>query len=271
MSTSPAAQPAERAAFDVTTPNIARVYDYWLGGKDHFAADRAEAERLLAIYPDLPRLARENRQFQVRAISWLAAQGIRQFLDIGSGLPTARNTHQVAQEASLACHVVYVDNDPVVMSHARALLTGSGVGAVQGDLADPAAILADPDVLKLIDPGEPAAVILGMVLHFFDADTARKITAAFMSWLAPGSCVVISVGSGDDQTGGRLAREYAAGTLYNHAPDLIAEFFAGLELVSPGLVEARHWDPTLSVAPAGRRPGRILAGVGRKPQEPLPP
>ena len=269
MSTAPAGQPVERAAFDVTRPNIARVYDYWLGGKDHYAADRAEAERLLAIYPDLPRLARENRQFQARAISWLAAQGIRQFLDIGSGLPTARNTHQVAQDASPSCHVVYVDNDPVVMSHARALLTGSGVGAVQGDLGDPAAILADPDVLKLLDPGEPAAVILGMVLHFFDADTAGKITAAFTSWLAPGGCVVISVGSGDDQTGGRLAREYTAGTLYNHAPERIAEFFAGLELVSPGLVEARHWDPALSVAPPGRRPGRVLAGVGRKPQESL--
>jgi len=251
-------------AVDTSKPSIARVYDYWLGGKDHFAADRAEAERLLAIYPDLPRLARENRQFQARAISWLAAQGIRQFLDIGSGLPTARNTHEVAQDASPSCRVVYVDNDPVVMSHARALLMGSGVGAVQGDLGDPAAILADPDVLKLLDPGEPAAVILGMVLHFFDADTARKITAAFTSWLAPGSCLVISVGSGDDQTGGRLAREYAAGTLYNHTPEQITGFFAGLGMVSPGLVEARDWDPALPGAPAGSRAGRVLAGVGWK-------
>ena len=256
---------AAPAGIDTSHPNIARVYDYWLGGKDHFAADRAEAERLLEIFPLLPELAKENRQFQARAVTWLAGQGIRQFLDIGSGLPTAENnTHEVAQAADPSCRVVYVDNDPVVMTHARALLAGSGVGAVEGDLNDLGGILADPDLLKLIRPDEPTALILAMVLHFFDADAARRITAAVAGWLAPGSYLVISVGSGDDQTGGRLAREYAAGTLYNHTPEQITGFFAGLELVSPGLVEARDWDPALPDAPAGSRAGRALAGVGWK-------
>lgn len=249
---------------DTGRPSIARVYDYWLGGKDNYAADRAEAERLLAICPELRELAKENRQFQERAVTRLAGQGIRQFLDIGSGLPTARNTHQVAQDADPSCRVVYADNDPVVLAHARALLAGSGVGAVQGDLADPAALLADPGLLKLIDPGAPAAVILGMVLHFFDAATAGNITATVAGWLAPGSYFVISAGSGDDHTGGRLAREYTAGTLHNHTPEQITGFFAGLELVSPGLIEARHWNPALPGPPAGSRAGRVLAGVGRK-------
>jgi S-adenosyl methyltransferase len=154
------------------------------------------------------------------------------------------------------------------MTHARALLAGPGVGAAQGDLGDPAAILADPDVLKLIHPGEPTAVILAMVLHFFDAGTAGKITAAFTGWLLPGSYLMISVGSGDERTGGELAREYTAATLYNHTPGQVSGFFAGLELVSPGLADARDWDPARPAAPPRQRAGRILAGVGRKQQEP---
>ena len=113
-----------------------RIYDYVLGGKDNYAADRAEAERLVAIYPQLPRLARHNRLFLVRAVTWLAGRGIRQFLDIGCGLPTAQNTHQIAQAARSDCRVAYVDSDPVVVTHARALLSGAGVTAVPGDLAD---------------------------------------------------------------------------------------------------------------------------------------
>jgi S-adenosyl methyltransferase len=254
------------AALDVSRPNIARVYDYWLGGKDNFEADRAEAERLLAVYPLLRDRARENRLFLSRAVAWLAAHGIRQFLDVGAGLPTAENTHQAAQAVDPACRVVYADNDPVVLTHARALLSGPGVAAVEGDLRDPAAILADPAVEQLIRPGEPTAVILAMVLHFLDAGTAAKITEAFTRWLTPGSYVVISCGSGDQETGERLAREYAAGTLYNHSPAQIAGFFASLDLVPPGLVDAGDWNPGLPAAPTpGHRGGRILAGVGRKP------
>src|SRR5260370_12131828 len=121
------------AALDTSRPNIARVYDYWLGGKDNFAADREEAERMLGVYPELALLARENRLFLSRAVAWLAEQGIRQFLHIGSGLPTAQNTHQVAQEVEPTCRVVYVDNDALVLAHARALLKDSYVDAVAGD------------------------------------------------------------------------------------------------------------------------------------------
>ena len=252
-------------AFDATRPNIARVYDYWLGGKDHFAADRAEAERLLTVYPRLRERAQENRQFLVRAVAWLAEQGIRQFLDIGSGLPTAQNTHEIAQAVDPACRVVYVDYDPVVMTHARALLTGVDVDAVEGDLRDPVAILSHPEVRNLVRHDEPVGLILAMVLHFFDADTARGITVMLRDSISSGSYVVISVGSGDEETGGRLAKEYTAGALYNHSPAEIARFFDGLEFVGPGLTDAGDWDPGLLAGPQGHVGGRVLAGVGRKP------
>ncbi len=179
-------------------------------------------------------------------------------------MPTAQNTHEIAQDVDLACRVVYVDRDPVVMAHARALLTGVGVDAVDGDLGDPAAILTRPGVRDLIQPDEPVALILAMVLHFTEAPAASEITAAFVQAIAPGSYVVISVGSGDEQTGGQLAKEYAAGTLYNHSPEQIAGFFNGLEFVGPGLTDAGNWDPERPCAPASHRGGCILAGVGRK-------
>jgi O-methyltransferase involved in polyketide biosynthesis len=251
-------------ALDTGRPNIARVYDYWLGGKDNFAADRDEAERMLQVYPLLAAKARENRLFLARAVNWVANQGIRQFMDVGSGLPTAQNTHQVAQAVDPACRVVYVDYDPVVVTHARALLSTDGVTAAEGDLADPTAILGNPDVRQLIRLGEPLGLILGMVLHFFDAQAVSEIMTTIVRSIAPGSYVAISVGSGDDQTGDRLAREYTAGTLYNHAPGQIVRFFDGLELAAPGLVDAGHWDPLGAACPPARTGGHILAGVGRK-------
>jgi hypothetical protein len=154
-------------------------------GNDNFAVDSDEAQRMLEIFPGLSQLARENRQFLARAVTWCAQQGIRQFLDIGSGLPTAQNTHQAAQAADPACRVVYADNDPVVLRHAIALLSGPRVAAVEGDLASPAAIMADPAVRRLIRPGEPTGLILAMVLHFFDAGAAGKIMAVLAGWLAP--------------------------------------------------------------------------------------
>ena len=257
---------ASAMALDVSKPNIARVYDYWLGGKDNFAADRGEGERLLEVCPRLPQLARENRLFLARAVAWLAGQGIGQFLDIGSGLPTAHNTHEAAQAVNRACRVVYADNDPVVVAHARALLSGSRVAAISADLADPAGIIADPVTGRLIRPGEPTGLILAMVLHFFEDEAASKIITALTDWLAPGSYVVISVGAGDERTGGTLAREYTAATVHNHTPGQVAGFFAGLDLVPPGLVDARDWKPgTIVVPPAPHRGGRILAAAGRKP------
>ncbi len=237
----------EPSVFDASLPNIARVYDFLLGGKDHYAADRAETARLIEVFPLLPLRARQNRLFLARAVTWLAGQGVRQFVDIGCGLPTAQNTHQVARAAHLDCRVAYVDRDPVVVSHARALLSSTGVIALQGDLADPDAILANPILQRLITLAEPVAVILAMVLHFFDAATARGITAAITHAIAPGSYVVISAGSGDEQTGGRLAREYQAGTLCNHSPAQIGAFFDGLELIPPGLADAGDWVPRPAV------------------------
>jgi hypothetical protein len=262
MSTAPGAM------FDPTTPNIARVYDFWLGGKDHFAPDRAEATRLIEIHPELPRLARENRAFLARAVTWLAGQGIRQFLDIGSGLPTISNTHEVARRVDPACRVVYADNDPVVVGHARAILADAEVAAVQADLTDPVSLLDDPAIARLIRPDEPTGLILALVLHFTDAPAAEKIMATLTSWLAPGSYAVLSVGSGDEETGGALTREYRPATLHNHSPEQIAAFFASLELVPPGLVDARHWNPGAVVdKPRTHQGGHVLAGVGRRPDD----
>ena len=251
---------------DTSRPSIARVYDYWLGGTDNFPADRAEAERMLTLYPELPELARDNRQFLARAVAWLAGQGIRQFIDIGSGLPTAQNTHQIAQKADPGCRVVYVDRDPMVVSHAAALLAGDGsTTALLGDLASPDAILAHPVLTRLVRLEEPVAVILAAVLHFFPPPAACGITAAITRVISPGSYLVISCGSGDEDTVERLAREYAAGTLHNPTALQIREFFTGLDLLDPpGLTDARDWTPG-SPAPAPLPyGGHILAGLGRK-------
>ena len=258
-------------AFDAGRANIARVYDALLGGKDNYAADRAEAARLLALYPDLRQKARENRLFLATAVRWLAAEcGIRQYLDLGSGLPTGgSNTHEVVHAVSPACGVAYVDIDPVAVAHADALLAVSErVQAVRGDLADPVAILAEEKVRRVIDLGEPVAVILAMVLHFFDAETAAQIVAGYAAAVVPGSYLVISAGSGDERTGGLLAREYKAGTLHNHSPERIAGWFAGLKLIDPpGLVDARSWQPGTRGAPPSAEGGHVLAGVARKPED----
>jgi hypothetical protein len=255
---------AQRLGLDTSRPNIARVYDAWLGGKDNFEADREEAERLLQINPDLRRLARENRMFLRRAVHWLATDcGIRQFLDVGSGLPTANNTHDVAQAAAPDSRVAYVDGDPVVVLHAQALLAdGRNVLAVRGDAAEPAAILADPRVTALIQPGRPSAVILAAVLHFFSLAAARRIITGFAGLAAPGSYLVISVGV----SGRTLAREYTAGTLHDHSPDEIRTLLTGLEIIDPpGLVDAPYWAPGTLAPARGGTGGRILAAVARTP------
>jgi len=251
-------------AINTSRPNIARIYNYLLGGKDNFAADRVEAERLMRVYPFLPARAQENRRFLSRAVNWMAEQGIRQFVDIGSGLPTAQNIHQIAQAVDPACRTAYVDCDPVVVSHARALLSANEVTAIQCDLRDPAAIVGHPDMARVIRLGEPLGVILAMVLHFFDAHMVSEIMRTIVRSIAPGSYVVISVESGDEQMGARLAHAYTAATLFNHAPSQIVRFFEGLELVAPGLVDAMDWDPPSAAPPPAEARWHILAGVGRK-------
>src|SRR5512146_100847 len=245
---------APHPAVDTSKPNIARVYDYLLGGKDNFAADRNEAQRLLRAYPLLP----------ARAVTWIADKGIRQFLDIGAGLPTARNTHQVAQAVDPACRVAYVDNDPMVVSHARALMSASGVTAFESDLRAPATIISYPGTARVIRPDEPLCLILGMVLHFFEAQAASEIMRTLVRSVTPGSYVVISVGSGDEQTGARLARAYTAAGLHNHAAGQVARFFDGLELAGPGLVDARHWGLPGAARPPATVGWHTLAGVGCK-------
>jgi SAM-dependent methyltransferase len=253
---------AQVRGLEESRPNSARVYDYWLGGTDNFEADRAEAERMLQINPHLRRLARENRQFLGRAVHWLAAdRGIRQFLDIGSGLPTARNTHDIAQAAAPDAVVAYVDKDPVVVQHAERLLAGGrNVVAVLGDAADPAAIVGDPRVAALIQPTRPSAVILGSVLHFFARSDARRIITEVATLVAPGSYLVMSVGS----SGSRMARAYAAGTLHDHSPDDMQTLLSGLEMVDPpGLADAVDWAPGTPASPSAQTGGRILAAVAR--------
>ncbi len=249
--------------FDASTPNMARVYDCWLGGKEHFGADRAEAGRLLRLYPPLRAMARENRACLARAVTWAAEQGIGQFLDLGAGLPTVQNTHQVARAVNPAAAVAYVDTDPMVLAHARALLaTSDGVTAVAADLRDPAAVLADPELRAGIDPATPVAVILGAVLHFLDADAARQVTARYAQAMAPGSCLIISVARYDDQMlAKQLAAEYTAGPFINHTPADIASFFAGLDMAGPGLAEAQTWRAWLPGPVLRRRTGHVLAGI----------
>jgi len=264
----PPAQAGNSPAFDITRPNIARVYDYWLGGKDNFEADREHARQMLEIYPPVAKLVRDNRQFLSRAVTWVAGHGVRQFLDIGSGLPTRDNTHEAAQAVDESCRVVYADNDPLVVTHAQALLAdpGAGVEAITGDLRDPMGILGDPVVCKLIRPSEPACAVLAMVLHFFPFEQAREIASAVIRWLPPGSYAIISVGCGDEQTGEALTSAYKAAPLYNHSPGQVAKFFGALTLVEPGLVDAEQWRPARTAVQSGHRGGRILAGVARKPR-----
>jgi O-methyltransferase involved in polyketide biosynthesis len=189
---------AVTAGFDPSTPNMARVYDYWLGGKDHYAADRAEGDRLLEIYPQLADLVQENRAFIIRAVTMAADLGISQFIDLGAGLPASPAVHQAARKVMPEARVAYVDTDPVVLSHARALLaTSDGVTAAEADLRDPAAVLGHPHLRAVIDPARPVCIILGAVLHFMGADAACAVTAGYVSLMAPGSYLIISCASLD--------------------------------------------------------------------------
>lgn len=251
--------------FDPGTASIARVWDYWLGGKDNFAADRELAEKLLEINPLAARMARENRQFLGRAVTYIAGQGIQQFLDIGAGLPTALNTHEVAQRAAPDAKVVYVDNDPMVIAHARALLAKAReVAVVPGDLRTPDAILDDPALTSIVSLADPVCILLSGVLHFLGVRAAREVATAFTRTIAPGSYVVISVGTGRSEVADPFTAAYTAAPLHIHTADEIMTFFDGLELVPPGLVPARAW---VDGAPAPRQAPRqatFLAGVGRK-------
>jgi O-methyltransferase involved in polyketide biosynthesis len=254
------------ADFDPSTPSIARVYDYLLNGKDHFAADREVAERLLAVAPLTAQVTRENRQFLARAVTWAAGHGITQFIDLGCGMPTVPNTHETAQEITTGTRVAYVDNDAVVLSHLRALAAqgNPGVTVVDGDVRDPEAILSA--VAGGVDLAAPACLLMGFLLHFFPADDARDLVARYTAGLAPGSYVVLSVGRGDSNAADQGFGAYSAGAtrVYNHSVPEFASFFGSLELVPPGVADAREWRPDWEQpVHVPRREGQVIVGVAR--------
>jgi hypothetical protein len=253
--------------FDTSVPNIARVYDFFLGGKDNYHADRELAAQIAKLSPDWVQACRDNRRFVGRAVTWAARQGIRQFLDLGAGLPTRPAVHETAREITPDARVCYVDNDPVVVAHGRALLTKpAGVDVAEADLSDPASVLGHPGVTSIIDWSEPVCVLLAMILHFHDPVTARELTDGYASRLAPGSALAISCGRNDDPAMWQQMREnYTAATTYNHTRDELRSFFGTLRLVPPGLALAGTWRGGMAhvpVRPAG--PAYVLAAVGVK-------
>jgi O-methyltransferase involved in polyketide biosynthesis len=255
---------------DSTRPNVARIYDFLLGGKDNFAADRAAAQQLLQAQPHMLAVVRDNRAFIGRAVRYLAAEaGIRQFLDLGSGLPTRTNVHDMAPGA----RVVYVDNDPVVWSHGQALLAkGHHVAMVLADLREPASVLEHPDARALLDLTQPVAVLCGSVLHFVPDDVdPHRIIAEYRDRIASGSHLVISHGTTGnaetDPTGmvGKFTSVYQQASAQMHVRSLaeIERLFKGFDLLDPGVVWMAAWRPDPGV-PTG--PAKSLrAGVGRKP------
>ena len=261
---------AERVSLDTSVAHIARVYDYWLGGKDNFAADRAAAEQAIAAYPDIVFSVRANRAFLARAVRYLAGEaGIRQFLDIGTGIPASDNTHEVAQSVAPGSRVVYVDNDPIVLSHARALLTSGPQGAtsyLDADLRDTGRVLAA--AAAILDFSRPVAVMLMAILqHVDNAENPYGIVAALLAALPPGSYLALSHPASDidAEAQGKLAERLNQSiaekvTMRDRAQ--VTRFFDGLELIAPGLVRVPHWRPASELEASS--PAGLWGGVGRK-------
>jgi hypothetical protein len=259
---------------DTSKPNVARIYDYLLGGTDHFAADQQAAEQLIALIPNVATLAKANRAFLAAAVRRVAREGVRQYLDIGAGLPTSPNVHECARASVPDARVVYVDNDPTAVAQAQALLTGDGVIALEGDARQPEAIMADPRLGALIDLTEPVCVLLVSLLHFFPAAEADVIVAAFRQRLVPGSYLVISQGSGGDDVPSQDVQSTYRGqaTLTGRPVAEIAAYFEGFDLLPPGLLPVTEWTaaeqgyPRLAPQPqrATSMPATIIGGVGRR-------
>jgi hypothetical protein len=237
------------ARIDTSVAHPARRYDYLLGGKDNFAADRESGDLMIAAFPTARTAILENRRFLHRAVTHLAARaGIRQFLDIGTGIPTSPNTHNIAQGIAPGSRIAYVDNDPIVLAHARALLTSSPEGAtayLDADLRQPASILDHPDLHRTLDLSQPVALMLVAVLHFVpDADDPHGIVARLTGALAPGSYLAMSHGTFDylppsvADSFDELANAQATRP---RSKERFAAFFDGLELVDPGVVPVSEW------------------------------
>jgi len=262
--------PDEPVPFDTNVAHVARVYDYWLGGKDNFAADRAAGDQAIKAFPNIVLSARANRAFQQRVVRFLAGEaGIGQFLDIGTGIPTVNHTHQVAQSVAPQSRVVYADDDPVVLAHARALLDSHPEGAtyyIDADLHNPEKILGG--ARELLDFSRPVAVMLMAILqHIGDEHDPHAIVATLMGAVPPGSYLALSHPASDidaeamAKMAGVLNQMMAEKVTFRDRAE-VATFFDGLELVKPGLVQASKWRPATEEEAAS--PAALWAGVARK-------
>ena len=257
---------------DMSVPHSARVWNYWLGGKDNFAADRELGDQIAGFFPDIVGIARASRGFLVRAVGFLAGTaGIHQFLDVGTGLPTFDNTHEVAQRLAPESRIVYVDHDPLVLVHARALLTSSPEGFtdyIDADLRNPDQILEE--AARILDFSQPVALMmLGILGHMVDYDEARSIVTRLVAKLPSGSYLVINDGTNVVNPEARNAATQAtidAGVPYiGRGPEQIAGFFDGLELIEPGVVSSPRWRPDQDIADGLPDEVDVFCGVARKP------
>ena len=265
-------QPPAPPEIDTSVPHSARIWNYWLGGKDNYPVDREAGDQFGAVFPGVVDVTRASRQFLIRAVRFLAGEvEIRQFLDIGTGLPTAENTHEVAQRVAPESRIVYVDNDPVVLIHARALLSSSGEGRtayVDADLQDPDKILdAAAETLDFTRP--IALMLMGILGHVTDDDEARSIVKRLLDALASGSHLVLCDGTDTNPAGVAAQEQYnrSGAVPYRlRSPAQLTGFFDGLELVEPGVVSVSQWRPDPADA-VGGLPAAVDAfgGVGRKP------
>ena len=257
-------------SIDTSVAHVARVYDYWLGGKDNFAADRRAGEQAIQAYPDIVYSVRANRAFLARTVRYLAAEaGIRQFLDIGTGIPTANNTHEVAQSVAPGSDVVYVDNDPVVLTHARALLVSGEQGRtnyIDADLRDTGRILAEAALT--LDFSQPVAIMLMAILqHIDDAEDPYAIVSSLLAAVPPGSYLTISHPAADlaaqqmAQMAERLNKLMAEKVTFRTRAQ-VAPFFEGLAMVEPGLVRVQEWRPDTEME--AKSPAALWGGMGRK-------
>jgi hypothetical protein len=259
--------------WDCTIPNVARIYDYYLGGKDNYTADREAARKVLGAAPDVPLAALENREFLRRAIEFLVEEvGISQFIDIGPGLPTQGNVHHIAQRHNSQARVAYIDNDPVVLAHGRAILQKApSVGIIEGDLRSPEAIFNDGELQELIDLAKPVALCMSLVLHFIaDNEDPYGLVARLSDPLCPGSYLLITHVTGDEHDVGTISEitatyDEATAPLVPRDKTDVTKFLDGFELVEPGVVFLSQWRPSGEYyARGGTR--WVYAGVGRKPE-----
>lgn len=256
------------SGIDTSRPHPARMYDYWLGGRDNYEIDRDAAEEVLATLPRMRDAIRENRAFLRRAVRAVVEAGVRQIIDIGTGIPTSPNTHEVAQAVAPSTRVVYVDNDPIVEVHAQARLLDAGNTAfVRGDVRDPAAILDHPKIKELIDFGQPVAILMVALLHFVSQhEDPARIVAYIRDALPSGSYLVLSHGTDDttlyDTTDAVRVYRGATAALTLRTRAQVNSLFDGFELVEPGLVTVAEWRPAPGSEPMCYG---IYAAVGRKP------